>query len=203
MREDNKTNIKDSMVNYHLPRYHEIPNVGLYLEQTTKYVEEYLAPFHDLSITSSMISNYVKKGLIANPIKKQYFRDQVAYLIFTAFAKSVLSLDNIGLLFEMQKKVYGSETAYNYFCAEFENVLQYVFNIKDNLDNVGSDVSDEKIILRNTIITICHKLYLDQCFVVLSHELAGQKEDNTAAVNGKNKINAKNSKTKAKKQAEE
>lgn len=171
MKKENKESIKDSVIGYHLPRYHEIPNVGLYLEQTTKYIEEYLEPFHDLSITGSMISNYVKKGLIANPIKKQYFRDQIAYLMFTAFAKSVLSLDNVGMLFEMQKKVYTPEKAYNYFCAEFENVLQYVFSIKDTLDNVGTDITDEKLILRNTIITICHKLYLDQCFVALGKEL--------------------------------
>lgn len=177
MKQEYKDSIKDSVVNYHLPRYYEIPNVGLYLEQTTKYIEEYLEPFHDLSITGSMISNYVKKGLIANPIKKQYYRDQIAYLLFTAFAKSVLSLDNVGLLFEMQKKVYTPEKAYDYFCEEFENVLQYVFNIKDVLDNVGSDVTDEKLMLRNTIITICHKLYLDQCFVALAKELDQTREE--------------------------
>ena len=141
------------------------------MEQTTKYIEEYLEPFHDLSITGSMISNYVKKGLIANPIKKQYYRDQIAYLMFTAFAKSVLSLDNVDKLFRMHKKVYTPEKAYNYFCDEFENVLQYVFSVKDTLDNVGTDITDEKLILRNTIITICHKLYLDQCFVALGKEL--------------------------------
>lgn len=171
MKQENKASIKDSVIGFQLPRYHEIPNVGLYLEQTTKYIEEYLEPFHDLSITGSMISNYVKKGLIANPIKKQYYRDQIAYLMFTAFAKSVLSLDNVDMLFRMQKKVYTPEKAYNYFCDEFENVLQYVFSIKDTLDNVGSDITDEKLILRNTIITICHKLYLDQCFVALGKEL--------------------------------
>jgi hypothetical protein len=171
MRKENKDSIKDSVIGFQLPRYHEIPNVGLYLEQTTKYIEEYLEPFHDLSITGSMISNYVKKGLIANPIKKQYYRDQIAYLMFTAFAKSVLSLDNVDKLFRMHKKVYTPEKAYNYFCDEFENVLQYVFSVKDTLDNVGTDITDEKLILRNTIITICHKLYLDQCFVALGKEL--------------------------------
>ena len=159
MKQEYKDSIKDSVINYHLPRYHEIPNVGLYLEQTTKYIDEYLEPFHDLSI------------------KKQYYRDQIAYLVFTAFAKSVLSLDNVGMLFEMQKKVYTPEKAYDYFCEEFENVLQYVFNIKDVLDNVGSDVTDEKLMLRNTIITICHKLYLDQCFVALAKELDETREE--------------------------
>lgn len=176
MKQEQKDNFKISMADFHLPRYHEIPNVGLYLEQTTKYIEGYLEPFHDITITGSMISNYVKKGLIANPVKKQYDRDQIAYLVFIAFAKSVLSLENIRILLEMQKKTYGNQHAYDYFCEEFENILQFVFNVKDVLDNVGGDQSDEKLILRNTIITISHKLYLDQCFVILGKELEEHSE---------------------------
>ena len=48
---------------YRMPRYKEIPNVGLYLEQTVKYINECLAPI-EISITPSMLSNYVKKGYI-------------------------------------------------------------------------------------------------------------------------------------------
>ena len=176
MKMEHKESIKDVVRDFRLPRYHEIPNVGLYLEQTTKYIEDFVEPFHDITITGSMISNYVKKGLIENPTKKQYYRDQIAYLIFIAFAKSVLSLENIRMLVEMQKKTYGNQRAYDYFCEEFENILQFVFNLKETLDNVGSDVSDEKVMLRNTIVTISHKLYLDQCFVVLEKELREENE---------------------------
>ena len=58
-----------------LPRYREIPDVGLYLEQVTKYVSDSLAPLGQGTVTGSMVSNYVKKGLIRNPVKKQYGRD--------------------------------------------------------------------------------------------------------------------------------
>ncbi len=175
MKQENKNSIKDTVVGFHLPRYQEIPNVGLYLEQTTKYIEDYLEPFQDITLTGSMISNYVKKGLISNPVRKQYYRDQIAYLIFIAYAKSVLSLDNIHMLVEMQKQTYGNQRAYDYFCAELENILFFVFNVKDTIEDVGVDISDEKLMLRNTIITICHKLYLDQCFVALERELAEQE----------------------------
>ena len=66
---------------YRMPRYKEIPNVGLYLEQTVKYINECLAPI-EISITPSMLSNYVKKGYIDRPIKKQYYADQIAYDYF-------------------------------------------------------------------------------------------------------------------------
>jgi DNA-binding transcriptional MerR regulator len=170
MNEKTKEMITAPIRDFHFPKYDEIPNVGLYLEQITKYINEYLAPFEDLTITASMISNYVKKGLIANPVKKQYYREQIAYLFFIAAAKSVLSLDNIALFLEMQKSTYTAKKAYDYFCLEFENVLSHVFGLKENLDTVGEDNSHEKTMLRNTIITIAHKIYLDKCFYVLRME---------------------------------
>ena len=164
MNEMTKEMITAPIRDFHFPKYDEIPNVGLYLEQITKYINEYLAPFEDLTITASMISNYVKKGLIANPVKKQYYREQIAYLFFIAAAKSVLSLDNIALFLEMQKSTYSAQKAYDYFCLEFENVLPYVFGLKESLDTIGVDNTDEKIMLRNTIITVAHKIYLEKCF---------------------------------------
>lgn len=176
MKRESKDTMIASIENFHLPRYDEIPNVGLYLEQITKYINEYLAPFEDLTITASMISNYVKKGLIANPVKKQYYREQIAYLFFIAAAKSVLSLDNIALFLEMQKETYPAKKAYDYFCLEFENVLPHVFGLKDQLDIIGADNTDEKLMLRNTIITIAHKLYLEKCFHALRIEKTEDQE---------------------------
>ena len=39
-----KRHLADSIREFHLPRYDQIPDVGLYLEQTTKYINGYLAP---------------------------------------------------------------------------------------------------------------------------------------------------------------
>lgn len=161
-------NIKQSeMVNiaaYHLPRFTEIPTVGLYLNQVAKYMNDYLEPFGDMEITESMISNYVKKHLITNPVKKQYDREQIAYLIFIAFAKSVLSMTQIQMLFDVQKEMYDSADAYDYFCSEFEDALQYVFGVKDTMRELETDGSDEKYLLRNIIITVVQKIYLNQFF---------------------------------------
>jgi len=170
MKKETKEQMAESIRDVRLPRYEEIPNVGLYLEQVTKYIEEYLAPIENLTITASMISNYVKKGLVANPVKKQYNREQIAYLIFITAAKSVLSLDDISLFLEMQKQTYATKKAYDYFCMEFENVIQYIFGLKDSLENVGIEQSDEKIMLRNTIITVAHKIYLEKCFQAIRKE---------------------------------
>lgn len=161
---------------FHLPRYQDIPDVGLYLEQTAQYIDSYLAPLKDISITTSMISNYVKKKIITNPVKKQYNRDQIACLIFIAIAKSVLSLDNIHIMFEIQRQTYDNETAYNYFCSEFEHILKYVFELEQShTKKEHGQFSNEKTMLRNMIITVAHKIYLDNYFALLEEDTMSAK----------------------------
>ena len=158
---------------FRLPKYHEIPDVGLFLEQSTKYISGVLEPLDGITITASMISNYVKKKLIPNPVKKQYGRDQIGYLIFIAIAKSVLSLEYIQTMIEMQKKTYEPQTAYTYFCEEFETLLRVAFGIQTEYRKIGTNNSEQKNILRNTIIAVAHKIYLE---TILS-EWAAQKNE--------------------------
>ena len=72
--------IARSLAGLHLPRYQELPQMGLYLEQTATYINEALAPLENVHLTSSMVSNYVKHDLIASPKKKLYSRQQIAEL---------------------------------------------------------------------------------------------------------------------------
>ena len=151
---------------FRMPRYREIPDVGLYLDQTVKYINRFLTPLGCMEITSSMVSNYVKKGYISNPVKKQYDAEQIAYLFFISVAKSVLSMENIVRLFTMQKRMYNAEIAYDFFCDELENMLQYTFGLKDRIDEVGTpeDRSETKAMLRSTIIAVTHIIYLSSRF---------------------------------------
>ncbi|MBQ0000887.1 MAG: DUF1836 domain-containing protein [Clostridiales bacterium] len=155
--------ILDNIGAYRLPRFAEIPNVGLYLNQVAKYINEYMEPFQDMKLTESMISNYVKKHLISSPVKKQYDREQIASLIFIALAKSVLSMDNIQMLFDMQKESYEKPLAFDYFADEFENVLQYVFGIRGELEQ-PEEMDETKVLCRDVLLAVAQKLYLDQFF---------------------------------------
>lgn len=161
MKREIREDIAQSISDFRLPRYNEITDVGLYLNQTTKYISDYLAPL-EISITSSMISNYVKQGLVKNAVKKQYGREQIAYLIYIAVAKSVLSMENVSRSIKIQKNTYSTHAAYDYFCTELENLIAFVFGLKDSVDNIGIEASEEKIMLRNTVITVAHKIYLDK-----------------------------------------
>ena len=174
MNQEMKDKIVETVRGFHLPRYEEIPNVGLYLEQVTKYISECYAPL-GVNITGSMISNYVKRGLVKNPVKKQYDREQIAYLIFIAAAKNALSLDNIQILLDMQKQSFDAKAAYHYFCAEFETTIFNVFGLKDSAGTADSGAMDEKIMLRNIIIIVAHQTYLNMCLNAIKDERTPEK----------------------------
>ena len=170
MKETTKQQVMESIGSFHLPRYHEIPNVGLYLEQTTKYISEYLAPLGDYGLTASMISNYVKKGLISSPVKKQYDREQVAYLFFIAVAKTVLSLDALTGFIALQKRTYPLEIAYNFFCNQMEGTLRFTCELTDVAELGDMETTDEKRLLYSCIVSVTQKIYLEKCLEAIAAE---------------------------------
>lgn len=170
MKTQDKQQIAGSVRHFRLPRYEEIPTVGLYLEQVTKYIAEYLDPIQEGALTSSMISNYVKKHLIENPVKKQYSRDQIAYLIFIAVAKNVLSLDALMNFIRLQKRTYTAQRAYDYFCQQFEHLLRFTFELTDTVELDFDDASDEKRLLYSCIVAVTQKLYLEKCLAAVAKE---------------------------------
>jgi len=151
---------KDELRELHLPAYRELPPIGLYLDQAVRYINSYLMPFGFPELTSSMVSNYVKLGLVDPPIKKQYHAEQLAYLFFVAVAKNVVSMDNIKVLLQMQKATYPTPVAYDYFCDELKNMVCFVFGLKDTVEKIGTRNSEEKTIFRSIIIAVSHILYV-------------------------------------------
>ena len=159
-----KTECIQQIKNFSLPMYESIPTVGYFLEQTVDYINQCLAPLPNVRITSSMVRNYVKQGLITNPIRKKYNQDQIAYLLCITVLKQVVSLEDVQKLFGRQKKVYSNRTAYEYFRMELKNVLDYQFGIKHSLDVVGTTHTLEKEILRSDVIAVSNILYIQFCF---------------------------------------
>ena len=97
---------KNTTVNieeFRLPRYAQIPDVGLYLEQVVRYVNSHLAILGEPALTSSMVSNYVKQRLIPAPQKKLYTAQHLARLLFIAVVKPVVPLDGLRMMFGIQE----------------------------------------------------------------------------------------------------
>lgn len=151
---------------FRLPRYEELPDGGLYLEQTARYISDQLAPLQIAPVTGSMISNYVKKDLVDNPIKKQYFPDQIARLIFISAAKAALSMEGIGVLLALQKRSFDNRRAYNSFCLELENAVACAFGSEKDFDAPDGD-DEGRELLRDVVIVLAHKAKLSRSIAQL------------------------------------
>jgi hypothetical protein len=170
MEKNMRSQMAEPVRGFRLPRYAEIPTVGFYLEQTIKYINSYLAPLGCMELTGSMVSNYVKKGLIPAPVRKQYFPEQISYLFFVAVAKNLMSMENIDLLISIQRKSYTLPVAYDYMCRELENQLAYQFGLKETREDVGITESEEKTLLRGLISSAANVIYLHSYFEQIRRE---------------------------------
>ena len=75
----------EKIIKHHLPRWNELPEIDLYLDQVVNYLEKYLGILSsnddDKIITKTMINNYVKQGIMPAPEKKKYGKTHIAYLM--------------------------------------------------------------------------------------------------------------------------
>ena len=159
--------MSERMAAFRMPQYREIPNIGLYLEQTVKYINTTLAPL-GAGITPSMLSNYVKQGYVDRPIKKQYYPEQIAHLLFIVLAKQVLSMDSIKTMIALREQTCTAEAAYAYFCSELEMALDRVMNGEDVPPE--ADAAPQRRLLRSLVIALAYISYLNRSLTELPPE---------------------------------
>ena len=136
------------------PKWEEIPNIDLYLDQVLLYVNQVCAPISpdkEKGLTASMVNNYVKHGYLTKPDKKKYQRKQIARLIAITTLKSVFSIQEI---------------------AQTRNTL-HTYASADQLYDAFVDYMNQGIDPENPIIqTSCQtvKLYHQTLDLILSKE---------------------------------
>lgn len=120
-----------------LPSWEELPSIPLYMDQVISYLKETLAffqPHEDCPpLTSSMINNYVKCGVLPHPEKKKYSREHLAALTVICMLKPVLSLQDIKILFDGQEL---SPRLYQLFLDSHSPGVEHVFEkLEENCEN--------------------------------------------------------------------
>lgn len=153
-----------TLADFSLPRYQEIPDVGLYLKQIVTFINRSTEAILSFRVTPTMLSNYVKLHLVSNPVKKMYSREQIASLLFIVLAKNVISLDQIRTLLSMQPEESDLKENYDYFCNSFENELKSIFSSGTTVPAHRQEDSPQKHLLNQVIRLLAQKIYLDKCF---------------------------------------
>ena len=158
-------NKENELVVFHCPRWEELPEMDLYMDQVVTLLNGYLKPFctpeQGKPITSTMINNYVKHGIVSAPKKKRYTRQHMAYLIVVFILKTVFTLEEISNLLRAQIGKYPQDQAYNYFCVELESSLRCIY-AHSPVRHIPSDDEGSALVdlIRCTIQGVAYSIYV-------------------------------------------
>lgn len=122
----------ENIMNYHCPRWEELPQIDLYMDQLLSVLENYVKIFFDDDskiITSSMINNYVKQKIIKHPVNKKYNRNHIAFLYIVCILKKLMGLNEIFNTKQKLLEQFSIDKAYNLFCDIFEESLKSTFDL--------------------------------------------------------------------------
>ena len=159
---------KEVINKIHIPRWNELPEIDLYLDQVVNYLEKYLGQYNvnkeEKIITKTMINNYVKLGVMPAPEKKKYSKEHMAYLIVICVLKQVYSISDIGKLISLTIQYYELSKAYNRFCANLEVSIKNVF-LRKEFPNTEK-MTEEQYLLKNVVQSVADKLYVENTFLI-------------------------------------
>lgn len=158
----------EEILDFHCPRFNELPKVPLYKEQVIMYIEDILKVINinsdDKFLTPTMLNNYVRQGVVKPPKDKKYNEKHLAYLIIVCILKQVYSLTEICQLIKIQIGTCPIEQAYDYFCTELENSLKSVFTTGDfeAISSAAVSITLESEVVRASAMSFSHKIFIQK-----------------------------------------
>lgn len=134
------------------PNFNELPEIELYMDQVISYTEKLIQPFscspEEKLITSSIVNNYVKKGVINRPVNKKYSKEHLAPLIGLCILKQSFNLSTMSEFTKEYMPPNRIEEAYDAFVTYQKEVLQQVE--KDMTDENKERLALKLMLLANT-----------------------------------------------------
>lgn len=93
----------------------DIPNIDLYMDQVTSFMEKQLKSTkrneEDKVLTKTMINNYAKNDLLPAPVKKKYSKEHLLLLILIYYFKNILTMKDIeSLLKPITEKYFHTDS---------------------------------------------------------------------------------------------
>lgn len=144
-------NILDRVSRIGYVKPEDIPNIDLYMDQVTTFMEAQLAHSKryedDKILTKTMINNYAKNNLLPAPEKKKYSKEHVLTLLFIYYFKNLLSISDIqALLNPITDSYFGNKDDFN-----MEDVYNEVFHLeKEESGKLLKDLGKKYFIAQHT-----------------------------------------------------
>lgn len=125
--------------------WEELPDIPLYMDQVVGYLSRQLISFEEGDgLTSAMINNYIKDGLLARANGKKYDQEHLAYLTAISAMKQVLSVREMRALVAIGQEGRDTKRLYDFFCETLDRALS---ETAERLDENTSDHDLPKLVL--------------------------------------------------------
>ena len=177
----------DSVSKFRLPRWEQIPTLGLYMDQVVTVIEKTLMPLIGINgeaiITPSMINNYVKLGMVQKPDKKKYSREHIASLIVITILKQATAIGDIRLGIDTVLKTGEKDVCYDSFCDYVERSIKIVAQSLLDSEQGGEETEIQfRYNVNHTMITmaVCSfatKIFTSKMLSIIREESANDKSD--------------------------
>lgn len=121
----------------------DIPNIPLYMDQVTTFMDAQLSASKryesDKILTKTMINNYAKNNLLPPPTKKKYSKEHLLLLIFIYYFKNLLTITDIQALLKPITDKYFNDSE----SLSLEDIYNEVFRLeKSQVDALKEDIAN-------------------------------------------------------------
>lgn len=144
-KDDLLNSIIESLDRIQYIKSEDIPNIDLYMDQVTTFMESKLKntsrnPEADKILTKTMINNYAKNDLLPPPVKKKYSKEHVLMLIFIYYYKSILSINDIQTLLKpISERYFQAGEGLN-----LSDVYEEIFSLEKNqVESMKKDILEK------------------------------------------------------------
>lgn len=148
------SDILNQMANTDHIRLSDIPDIDLYMDQVTHFMEEHLKSSKryesDKILTKTMINNYAKNKLLPPPEKKRYTKEHMLVLIFIYYFKGFLPLSDIqAILQPITEHFFKAGQDYNIqdiyseiYTLGKEQISESIHDVMDNYHSAANSFKD-------------------------------------------------------------
>ena len=151
MEKEELKKIMDEIFKISYIRPHEVPNIDLYMDQVTTFMDQHLEGTkrysEDKLLTKTMINNYTKNDLLPSPVKKKYSKDHIILLIFIYYMKNFLSITDIRSLLKPMTEMFFDGKGE----IDLEEIYQEIFDIQAEQSlSVAKDIAKKADVAKQT-----------------------------------------------------
>ncbi len=155
--------------------WNQMPDIALYMDQIISYMPRQLIHFGDgNTLTSAMVNNYIKDGLVPRAAGKRYGPIHLGYLTAVCTLKNVLSVRDVGALIAAgERRTQDPETLYRYFCDALDRALK---ETAETIDPESQREDLAKLALDLALRSYANQLACARLLEILQPEDEGRKK---------------------------